>query len=100
MDRGSLRRGQQRHRDRQGAILSERGRLPDAHQEGPGAAGPATFQANPEVRAVWARPRWLVGLAPRRGREAAAVASASNERSVLLARRKAPDDRRPFLDFA
>src|SRR5262249_60820764 len=35
--------------DRQGSLLREPGWLPDAREEGPGAAGPAVFHAVAEV---------------------------------------------------
>ena len=60
-----LRRGQPSRLGRQGRLLPQRRRLPDAHQEEPGAAGPALLQPNAEVGArscgcegASARSRW------------------------------------------
>src|SRR5260370_41055516 len=49
LDRVCLRRGPAARPYWKPRLYAERGRLPDAHQEGPGTAGLEIFQANPEM---------------------------------------------------
>src|SRR5215470_15256367 len=58
-----LRRGQQLCGGRNGYVFPEWGRLLDAHQEGPGAAGFEIFQASAAAEVMAGRPQPYITLA-------------------------------------